>query len=75
MTLIFKQPINLGKDAQSDVESRWANLACECTHACACVRYHTEQFSSWQIICEIGDVENRFSNAVIEVLCLLLANP
>ena len=52
MTLVFKQPINLGKDAQSDVKTRWAYLACVCVH----VHDHTKQFlaNSFILTCEMG---------------------
>ena len=50
MTLVFKQPINLGKDAQSNVKTRWAYLACVHVHD------HTKQFlaNSFIVTCEMG---------------------
>ena len=35
MSLVFKQPIQLDKDTQSDVKPRWANLSIVCV--CVCV--------------------------------------
>ena len=37
MTLVFKQPIQLEKDTQSDVKPRWANLSIVCVYVCVCM--------------------------------------
>ena len=37
MTLVFKQPIQLGKDTQPDVKPWWANLSIVCVCVCVCV--------------------------------------